>query len=199
MKVYKKPRKSIVEVVDDAGKSVLRYRGHDRKLRYVASSDSPESGGGLYPVKGKISFRQSGGIYANVDNSNLSNFTGNKAVLAKIARIEITNENLHIFVFGKWNIAYTGNGWQLYNFSKGINHPIQGTTASTKSNDQLVINEINKIVELQEVYNVSNHSITTTGVVCDFYKQSFEQEFAVGDIYVSGNLTEVNFPTLHIE
>lgn len=168
-------------------------------LKRLTGSGSSEGDGGFYPVKGKISFEQSGGIYRNIDNSNLSNFTDNKAVLAKIARIEITNENLHVFVFGKWNIAYTGTGWQLYNFSKDINHPIQGTTANTKSTDPLIINEINKIVELQEVYSVNNGSIATTGVVCDFYKQSLGQDFAVGDVYFSGNLTEANFSMFHIE
>lgn len=168
-------------------------------LKRLIGSDSSD-GSGLYLVKGKISFRQQGGIYRNVDSSNLSTFTGNKAVLAKIARIEITNEDLHNFYIGTWNIAYTGSGWFLSNSSKGISQPIQGTTANTKSNDPLIINEINKIVELQEVYQVNNGSIIKTGVVCDFYKQAFLQNsLLIGDIRVGSNLTEANIPILHIE
>ena len=45
---YKKFRRSLYETVSDSGNSVLRYRGHDDKEYYVASSEDPdvEPGGG---------------------------------------------------------------------------------------------------------------------------------------------------------
>lgn len=43
---YRKIRGTLYETVSDSGNSVLRYRGHDNKEHYVASSEDPNSGGG---------------------------------------------------------------------------------------------------------------------------------------------------------
>lgn len=49
---YRKIRRTLYETVSDSGNSVLRYRGHDDKEYYVASSNDPNigPGGGMIEV-----------------------------------------------------------------------------------------------------------------------------------------------------